>query len=76
MACSTAAEFERPEDTSVLRASYTKAGFIAKALTGSTDICQITSLEAEGGTQILKNYGVVLDEEGCAIAPLKILLGD
>ena len=74
--CSTAAEFERPEDTTLVRASYTEAGILYSWFTGGTTVCQITALDVplrEGETrektaaQLLADYQVALDEDGCVI---------
>ena len=81
--CSTNAEMTRPEDTTVLRASYTKASLIYSAFVGSTDICQVTALDrpdTENGplsaASLLGDYGVVLDKDGCSIIPRSMLGAD
>lgn len=67
-ACSTAAELDRPEDTVLIRASYTTAAPVVKWVTGGTDVCQLTALEAGGA--LLADYSVILDrEDGCTIMP-------
>ena len=75
--CSTHAEFERPEDVTALRASYTKASLIYSVFVGGTDVCQITALDKVGGNEaaanLLTDYGIVLDEDGCSILPNSML---
>lgn len=79
--CSTAAEFERPEDITVLRASYTKVSAIHAIFVGGTEVCQITALDRKGANvqgkrtaaQLLADYSVVLDQDGCAILPRSLL---
>ena len=75
--CSTNAEFERPEDITAIRASYTKASLIYSVFVGGTEVCQITALDKVGGNDsaanLLSDYGIVLDEEGCAILPNSML---
>ncbi len=82
--CSTAAEFDRPEDVTVLRASYTKVSAIYSIFVGGTEVCQITALDRKGANvegnetaaQILADYSVVLDQDGCAILPRNLLKAD
>jgi len=71
-ACSSAAEFERPEDTSVVRASYTSASGLLSGITGGTDVCQLTILDKTvanngGSIALVEDYEVRLTEDGCEI---------
>ena len=79
--CSTNAEIQRPDDVTALRASYTKASLIYSVFVGGTEVCQITALDRKGANvkgnetaaSLLADYGVVLDEDGCAIVPKSLL---
>ena len=79
LGCSTSAELKRPDDVTALRASYTKASLIYSVFVGGTEVCQITALDKKGGNDeaasLLADYGVVLDEDGCAIVPNFLLRG-
>ena len=63
---------ERPEDTTVIRASYTKLSPIASFVTGGTQVCQLTLLDktvAEnlGDVALIEDYVVTLNSDGCTI---------
>lgn len=75
--CSVFAERERPEDTSLIRASWTKASLFVQWFTGGTTVCQLTALQDgdpafEG---VIDNYAVILTANGCVVAPVNALEG-
>ena len=70
-ACSTHAELERPEDIVMIRGSYTTVSIIWKFITGGTEVCQLTGME--NNPELLKQYAVILDQDGCTIMPANLL---
>ncbi len=75
-ACSTVAELERPEDTTVIRGSSTTLSPVVKWVTGGTDVCQITILdktvqenqeESESSLTLIEDYEVNLNDGVCII---------
>ncbi len=74
--CSSVAELERPEDTTVVRASCTRAVPIVAWLTGGTDVAQITILDRTvtetqrvnaGNLALIEDYEVELRVGDCHI---------